>query len=330
MVDGGEHTAEVGRLLAYIASAGGEGIAAPTDCAVVESAIPDSNVHITTGAVVALNRFPGGNTQSYVMRNVGDTVVALTPQGSTGGRCDLVAVVVEDPQYPGQPDPVDIATGPYVRIRVYENVDPDTRSLSEIDPNQTGYALALVNFNVSDGTVTQSDIVDLRQLVAPRTHTWKRMYNEKNQAADGAGAFAMGTVPAIFPIGASWDVEVPLWANKMQMSASIANMRIMDNQWGANNLQAFSFGYNYIRIGGLTGEVSEWVSSFNNLALGYMVDTFGTQVASEHDVPEEMRGTVQHVDLMGYKDPASVGHNVGSEWGTCVIIEFNFYEEPGF
>jgi hypothetical protein len=328
MVDGGEHSAEVGRLLAYIASGSGEGIVSPTDCAVVASAIPDGNVHVNTGGVVMLNRFPGGGTQSYVARNVGDSVVALTPQGSGGGRTDLVAVIVEDPQYPGQPDPVSVADGPYVRLKVYEDVDPATRFLYEVDPDQTGYALALVTFNASDGTITQGEILDLRRLVVPRTQTFKRMYNEVNQAADGAGAYALGVNPQVFPIGAEWDVEVPEWATKMQLTATLGNLRVMDPTWGPASAATFSWGVVWIQLGDVGTETAEFTEGFNNFSGSYVTDSTSWFVADELDVPDEMRGTKQHASIMGQMANIPGRHNIGSEWGTVVVFEINFYEAP--
>src|SRR5512139_2547798 len=174
MIGGGaEHPEEVGRLLAYAAAGAGEGVVGPTDCKVVPSGVPDGNIHIQPGAVAVLNRFTGGGQQAYLVRNVGDEVKAMTPQGSSGVRYDLVCVIVEDPQYPGQPAPASIPDGPYARTVIYEDVPAATKSLAEVDPDQAGYALARVKFDASDGTVNAADITDLRELVAPRTKTVK-------------------------------------------------------------------------------------------------------------------------------------------------------------
>lgn len=328
MVDEAEHTAEVGRLLAYLASGKNEGIASPSDLAVVASAIPDGNVHVNAGAASVLNRFPGGGQQSYAVRNEGDDVVALAPQGSSGVRYDLVAVVVEDPHYPGQPAPVDIANGPYVRTKVYQNVPSTTKNLYEVDPDQSGYALALVKFNASDGTVTNSDITDLRKLLNPRTWTYKRMYNEKNTSADGTGAFALGTVEQVFPPGASFQVPIPDWATKMQLNCRVANLRVMDTTPGIDT--SFSFGFARFNFSNIYGEFTEWTQGFNAAGGVYPATGMSYEIASEHDVPEDWRGLTKSLDISGQKDGASTGHNIGSEWGTTVVVGVTFYEVPGF
>lgn len=327
MVDGAEHTAEVGRLLAYAASGSNEGVIGIQDCAVVPSAIPDSNVHILSGAISALNRFPGGGQQSYMLRNVGDEVVALTPQGSSGVRYDLVAVIVEDPQYPGQPAPASVTDGPYLRSAVYEDVDPATRHLYEVDPDQTGYALALVKFDASDGTVTAADITDLRELLNPRTKTFKRLFNEVDQANDGSVApYKMPTVLTNWPPNASWTVEVPSWATKMQISGRVANLRVVDNDF-ADNLSV-SYGIARIELGTVLTANTEWMTSWNHSGPWFAATQMSYEIADTKDVPEAMQGTLQTVKLMA-NATYSNDHVIGAGWGTTVVVEVTFYEEPG-
>lgn len=328
MVDEADHQAETGRLIAYLASGKNEGIAAPADLAVVASAIPDGNVHILSGAASLLNRFPGGGQQSYAVRNEGDEVVALAPQGSSGVRYDLVAVVVEDPQYPGQPAPASIADGPYVKSRVYQNVDPGTKHLWDVDPDQTGYALALVKFDASDGTVNQVDITDLRKLLNPRSWTYKRMYNVTDQAADGTGIYALSNVESVFPVGASFSVPVPEWATKMQTNCRVSNLRVLDTNPGVDT--SFSFGYARFNSFPFYSDLTEWTEGFNASASMYPSTGMSYEIADESDVPEDWRGNTRQFDIAGWKDPGSLGHNIGAEWGTTVVFEITFYEVPGF
>lgn len=328
MIDEAEHGAEVGRLLAYLASGKNEGIAAPADLAVVASAIPDGKVHIQSGAASVLNRFPGGGQQSYAVRNEGDEEVALAPQGSSGVRYDLVAVVVEDPQYAGQPEPVDIANGPYVRSRVYQNVPAETTHLWEVDPDQSGYALALIKFNPSDGTVEQSEIKDLRRLLNPRTTTYKRMYNVTDQAADGTGVYALTSVQSVFPAGASFVVPIPEWANKMQLNCRVSNLRVLDTSPGVDT--SFSFGYARFHFAGVYSDITEWTQGFNSSGQAYAATTMAYEIADEMDVPEDWPGTNRALDIAGWKDSGSIGHNIGAEWGSTVVVEVTFYEVPDF
>jgi hypothetical protein len=305
MVDGAEHTAEVGRLLAYAASASGEGVIGVQDCAVVASAIPDSNVHILSGAVSVLNRFPGGGQQSYLLRNVGDEVVALTPQGSSGVRYDLVAVIVEDPQYPGQPAPASVPDGPYLRSQVYEDVDPSTRTLAEVDPDQTGYALALVKFDASDGTVHAVDITDLRELVLPRS--FRRVYPvtiPNNDALDSAVA---GKWP-----DAEQSVRVPTWATK-----AVIVVHLVSIVHFAPGLLATL----RVVFGDLLGNV---LGVDLDLAAG--AERMAFTVTGSFDVPEEMLGTVQDVYIQAARVDETGTLNTWS--GASMVMDISFYEEP--
>jgi len=321
MVDGGEHSAEVGRLLAYIASQGGEGIVAPTDCAVIPSAIPDGNVHVTTGGVVALNRFPGGNTQSYVMRNIGDAVIAMTPQGSGGERFDLVCVIVEDPEYPGQPDPVDEATGPYVRLKVYEDVDEATKFLWEVDPDQTGYALARVKFDASDGTVMAADITDLREMVAPRRHEFLRVVNGEGAPLTPLPAGSTLTDPA--PPNAPFDVLFPHWATHMIVECDWAGVQAQDTSVGGT--------------GGATGFVRIYIPDTEQLSpyTEWSVDSVGASrvqtitafAGGTFEIAEEFRGLVHSIVPVCYED-TSAGMDTGTDRYTTIRSRVTFYEAP--
>jgi len=295
MIDGAEHTAEVGRLLGYLATQAGEGIAAPADLKVVASAIPDGNVHILSGAGAAMNRFPGGGQQTYLFRNEGDEVVALAPQGSSGVRYDLVCVVVEDPQYPGMPEPVDPANGPYVKSKVYSNVPADTTHLWEVDPDQTGYALARVKFDASDGTVNPVDIVDLRKLVLARRDEFLRVVN-------GVGASQTplpgpGSVVAT-PTTAETMVDIPDWATHMIVEADWAGIQALDMSDG--NGRAIGF----VRVlfpdmDDLSTQYVEW--AVDAVGPGYL-QVFATFCGGELEIADEFKGTRQNVRPILYRD----------------------------
>lgn len=226
MVSGGEHSAEVGRMLAYAATGGGEGVVAPEDLKVVASAIPDGNIHIWSGGLVALNRYPGGGQQSYIIRNIDDTVVALDPQGSSGDRYDLVAILVEDPQYPGQPAPATVEDGPYVRAVVYKDVGPTANTLAEVDPDQTGYVLARVKFNASDGTITDADITDLRDLVQPRNKV------ETHQRFPAPGEYTGVVTQWVTMFTGHPAVTVPEWATRMTVIIHVDGLASQDHHTG--------------------------------------------------------------------------------------------------
>jgi hypothetical protein len=269
MVDEADHSAEVGRTLAYAATGGNEGVVAPGDCKVVASAIPDGNVHINTGAVVVLNQFPGGGQQSYVVRNEGDEVIALDPQGSSGVRYDLVALIVQDPQYAGQPAPVSVPDGPYVDTVVYKDVGPDASTLAEVDPDQSGYVLARVKFDASDGTINPVDITDLRVLANPKGS--RKLYNIAAPINDHLTEGAFVRWPDI-----AQSVKIPMWATKATMKVDLSSYV---------HFAPATAGYVRARLGDLIGaEVAYHLTS--------TIDERTALVfAGSFDIPEAMRGT---------------------------------------
>lgn len=309
MVDGADHSAEVGRLLAYVGTGGVEGVASPGDCKVVASAIPDGNVHVNSGGLICLNRFPGGGQQSYVLRNEGDAVVALDAQGSSGVRHDLVAVIVEDPQYVGQPAPPDVATGPYVRLAVYKNVGSEVRTLAEVDPDQSGYALARVKFDASDGTITNADITDLRALANP--HSTRRIY-----VADIAPMYALNTPNYITWPGAIEVVPIPEWATKAILIVNIPSTVIIGGAGGVTGDLRACIGYDLL---------GPELSYDYDTGPGAVERDFQT-VFAEFEVPEHFRGTNQGIYVSGRRS-SGAGYMTSWQWGLNVLFDLTFSEE---
>lgn len=307
MVVGGEHSAEVARLLAFAAISGGEGVATPTDCKVVASAIPDGNIHIQPGAVGVLNRFPGGSSQAYLLRNVGDEVKAMTPQGSSGVRYDLVAVIVEDPQYPGQPAPASVPDGPYLRTVVYENVASGVTSLAEVDADQSGYALARVRFDASDGTVNNADITDLRKLLIPRSQrVLESTLNANSVALTSAAFVTWPPAPAVF------DIEIPAWATHATVLCHLAAIVAFPPSF---------LGTSKIRLGALEGQL-----------LAYDVDPDASAermtfvIPMEFTIPSNMRGTTQSLYLQSQR---TMGTGSLNTWAAShTVFDVNFVERP--
>lgn len=305
MVDGADHSAEVGRLLAYAATGGNEGVVATGDCKVVASNIPDGNVHINSGGIVALNRFPGGGQQSYILRNVGDEVKALDPQGSGGVRYDLVAVIVEDPQYVGQPDPVDEATGPYLRTVVYKNVGVDVKTLAEVDPDQTGLALARVKFDASDGTITTGDITDLRRLAMPKSS--RKAYPLAPPLNQDLTSVAYVNWPNV-----EASVEVPVWANTCTVLVNLSSVVKFDPE---------VVGFLRTRFGTQFGTPAGY--DIDGSGGGSTGQRMSFAVVGTFVVPPEVRGTIVGIGLQGNRDATSGGKL--STWdGPMMLVDVSF------
>lgn len=313
-VDGGEHGPEVARVLAYAAMGGREGVVGATDLKVIASAIPDGNVHIAPGAAGVLNRFGGGSSQGYIVRNVGDEVEALTPQGSSGVRYDLVALVVQDPQYSGQPAPASVPDGPYVVTKVYPDVPSTTTTLAEVAPDQTGLALARVKFDVSDGTITTDDIFDLRHLLFSRSQTVEKIVS----ITSGTNNVSTSGL-AVFPPGASWNTEVPPWATHVNLSAVWSGVDGLDS--GSDGGTAL--GSCDVELGALATDTARWQVN----ATGPGKRTTSTHQAAEGDLDcASIAGTIQTLRAQLTQSGGS-GMTVRAVNGTTCVVRATFLEK---
>lgn len=315
MIGGGaEHSAEVGRLLAYAACGGAEGVVGPGDFKVTASSpTPNGNINIAPGGLAALNQFPNGGQQTYLVRNDATIVKGMTAQGSSGVRYDLVCIVIEDPQYAGQPAPPDVADGPYVKVVVYENVASTVKTLAEVDSAQAGLALARVKFDASDGTVLTGDITDLRQMVQPRTKNFTRVISP-------AGATALPAAWGTAPVGASWNIDIPVWATRAIIKGTWGGVLFTDTASGAGN----AVGSARVLLGGVVQ--SEQTSFQADATASNKPVTQTLMSAGDIAVPSNIRGTSQALSAQLIKTGGTGMTAVTNQFTTC-IAEIEFYED---
>ncbi|MFB7403392.1 hypothetical protein ACFCZR_24765 [Streptomyces rubiginosohelvolus] len=211
------------RLIVEAAAGGGEGIIGPTDLQVSALDLPAAGVRVGTGAMIAKRRGAAGS-QSYAARMETPDPVDIEPTGADGPRSDLIVARVEDP-YGGEvwPEPADPMAGPYVFTRVIPDVPPGTTSIRDVEPDSTAITLARIDLPASTSTVTAARIIDLRQMVRPRTET-QRLYLPSAWAT----VDELGPVTDIweeFPLGARWTRTAPEWATHVGVHARITGLR---------------------------------------------------------------------------------------------------------
>ncbi len=308
--------ADTFRVLGYMA-ARNEGVVTGGDCAVLPLAVPAAAVQVMPGAVGVLNRGADpvdGGQQMYVCRNPEAETVALTATSSGAGRTDLVAVIVEDPQYPGQPVPVSTSTGPYVRTVVYQGVPAATVSLAEVDPGQAGYALARVTRPASTGTVLASHITDLRAVPNARTRGLTRIVNLGAQADTNLS----GTDWRDFPNAASWLIDVPEWATQVTLELYAAGVRVTnDNSSGGSWT-----GRARVALGGIIGADTELNPGIPNAKS----DTFAYVTGGDYPVPQNMRGKKATLKSQARRVDSASGVRVAEGFGTTIIVKATFTE----
>lgn len=313
-----ETPAEAARGLAHLVIGGLEGPSGPGDMAVVPLDVPGAGVLVRKGTVGLLNRFPGGFGQAYVARNTGDEQVNLTATSSAGSRTDLIALVVEDPQYAGQPLPADGAHGPYVRFVVYEGVSANIKKLSEVAPNQTGIALARVTRPASTGTVQAAHITNLRVLPNPRSKTVKKQLTVGDKGTfDRLNAASWER----FPQAAQWDIEVPSWATHVQLELRVNGVRVTNDGTDAGNFR----GRARLKLGSyVSGEVIvDPEIPDANKGRKFPYATAGEALVAQAD-----RGATLALEAQAYKVSDASGVEVREAAGTTLIAEVVFTEVP--
>lgn len=228
---GAVHGPEVARLVAYVATAGAEGITAPNSLRVTPEAVPAATVRVLTGAAVIVNRYPGGGQQSYMIRNPSTTSVAIEPTGSGGGRTDLVIARVLDPQYEGAP-PEDPTKFDYTRLTVIPGVSAGIKSARELDLAYPAIALAKVSMPKSRADVQPEFITDLREVANPRRAEVLRA--RASVVADTETLAAEGVDGEWFPnLGGEQEIDIPEWATRMIVEADWIQLNEPGgNSWG--------------------------------------------------------------------------------------------------
>lgn len=162
-IEGGQTSADVGRLLAWHATNGATGISRPTDLRVRAKDVPGGEVLVGPGSVTVPVKALGKTLQSYIGLNPTDDPVTIPSTGSGGGRSDLIVARVENP-INGEPwqEGEDPLNQQYIWSRRYPGVDPNTTHVNQVDPSASAFTLARIDIPPSTGTITQAMIVDLR------------------------------------------------------------------------------------------------------------------------------------------------------------------------
>jgi hypothetical protein len=276
-IEGGQTSADVGRLLAWHATSGIAGVAKPTDLRVRALSVPGGSVLVGKGAVTIPVNALGKYLQSYIGSNPSDDTVAIPATGTGGGRSDLIVARVENP-ISGEPwsAPADALNGQYIYSRRYPSVPAGTTHVAQVDPAASAYTLARIDIPANTGTITDNMIVDLRGVtsVTPAAPTTPAPadpplpttpYCAANQDFYSVIDFDRSTVVEdtllysqssykLWPTAAKWNICVPNDAcQAIVMIACDVEQRPVAGQ--ASNL-ANVWGYFRIRVVGSGYDVS--------------------------------------------------------------------------
>lgn len=254
-VTGPEHDARMARELAWIATGGQTGIVGPESLEVVAQSTPNNTVRIMPGgfSISATSEranigYTSAPWQSYMRAVYQPMDVEIDTTGSSGGRTDVVGVVVDDPEFEGTSPDVDAHQ--YWRAHVVKNAGNNaTRPEHFASLGRPFLPLAQVRIPSSTATITDSMVHDIRFLAVSRSHT-----RELIQQASGDLTI---TIPASqtswYTVTTFSGVQVPQWATQCEVSFTLGPVYGLDD--GVN-------GQFRVRTSGQEGSVSTPSSLF--------------------------------------------------------------------
>lgn len=219
---GAENSPETARTAVFASTNGASGVVGVGDLKVTARDVPGSSVQMAPGALLAVSRYAGADRQTYTSRLGIVDYIDVANTGSSGGRRDCIAVLIDDPSQTGDGSavPADPTTYQYVTPVVIPNVSASVKKLQDIPgyANVTGYAIALVNQPANNGTVTNAMITDLRRVANPRkdpqtlAHAQVQSESQRITSTTQAGQVWPSTT-------AGWTTLVPEWATRVQVVA---------------------------------------------------------------------------------------------------------------
>lgn len=326
---GAEHQVEVARQQTFDATGGAEGVSRPGNLKVQPLAVPGTKVRVAPGGALLVNRYPGGEGQSYTVRNDAQVEVDVTATGSGGGRSDLVVARVLDPQYEGQP-PADPDVFDYARVEVIEGVSSSTKSARDLNLNYPAIALARIDLPASTGTVQAAHITDLRELAQPRKERHLIAYNMfSDDGPNGDGRQTLSNpngqgFPQPRYTRADWKVDVPEWAQRVKVVCTWAGVFLEGggDTWG--------------RVWGRIGEFPEGdpdpgefidtqKTSFNSANVTDNVREVWVS-ADDKAVPAALRGRRVNAYLRGQLDGGTGSHRPRLTPTSALVMDIEFYE----
>lgn len=288
---GAEHSAEVGRVLAYACADGGEGIIGAGSFKVVDRVTPDNQVNVFPGAAILHNNslLPSTAYEAYVARASTSTLVPIAPTTSAGPRSDLVILRVEDPQYAPWAAPVNPAAGPYAFVRVIQGVPAGTRDIRDLDPSfaitYPAITLARVDVPASTATIQQSHIFDLRRIANPRLQDANRSYRTVAAQVYGTGGLAHTGAFQTWPT--SWTQRIPSWATTCSLRSHYGSLYVAAGNFQVELRAKITFGATTVASAATGVDIDS--SAYGN--------RYGLLVADELVLPAALRGKVATFSL---------------------------------
>ncbi|MFF3547039.1 hypothetical protein ACFYXD_35040 [Streptomyces platensis] len=239
-VTGGEHTAQMFRMMVRDLSRANEGITEGDHLKVTALSTPGAGVQVADGSATIIGRVSPVQG-SYNTYNIGAATVSISATGGTT-RSDMLVLRVEDPEYEGSRDPSNCAY-----FDVISNV---SSSATTVPAGYSAIPLARIDIPSSTATITSAMIVDLRRVANPRRERILYPYYAQDPLVEISGT---SETWKSFPNLTMATIAIPVWAASAKVIFSGSNIRLDDgNVWG---------GFRFM-LGGI--EAAQWVNIDDN------------------------------------------------------------------
>lgn len=321
MVKGGKHSANVGRMLAYAATQGAEGVSGVGDLVVKQAAVAAGKVTVGAGGAVILNRYPGARNETYIGRVTSTTDVTVPANASGATRYDLVIARIDDWNYAGaQPEPaagsLPTDTVPVFKLAVISGVAAATKTAAELNLNYPAIALARIAIPAGTSAITQAMITPLREVANPRR---KRDLRAVGQLPGRNNTLASTAAEGEqFPNDGVFTMEVPAWASQAKIVATLSGIVV---------LAGTAYGITWVRFGhGRADVINTQPTAADFTSPRNDPSRVTTMSADTINIPASMRGQSITVLLMGRKMSGST--NLGADANTAFALDVEFVEAP--
>lgn len=323
---GAKHSTNVGRLVAYAAFGGKEGIVGSGDLLVREMNPPGPQVRVLPGACSIINRAAGIEYEAYACRLPIQDEIDVPPTDASGAAHYMVVGRVENPHIEGEPwnPPADPVVGPYMYTRLIPcNATAETiADLPAQYQAQSLLPLARLDLPANTYVVTQAMVTDLRRMYSPRIKRIQRIINLPN----GAPAERMNTDAfTVFPNQSYWTEYIPGWATVAQVTGWMSSTRLVDEQ----NQSGGGQWVGQLRVQHGTMYTQPVEVNVDAIVGGGATQTAPTiMAAGDFYIPKDHRGSSRDLSFQARRTNVDGRCVLTADWGTCVVIEVTYYEEP--
>lgn len=312
---GYKYPAEIVRGKHFAATGGGTGVDHPLALKVEAQEAPDNTVRIRPGGGTAKTTYPGQGNQSYQATSFQPVNVEFEPTGSSsGGRHDLLIQRFLDPDHEDHPD---VPSSVELTEEIAKDLDfwwfevyQGRSSRTEFDFPHV--KLAHIRRGPNKTIIEPGDIVDLRQLAAPKT--WLHMKADNLNVSDKQ---SLHSARRVWPRHLVHEVTIPEWATYFQHLVMV-NQISSHPTAGDQKDAAGGLKFYLIHPDGteLTTQNTTWRT------IGELdKERFSIGLAGSKAIPAKFRGETVRVETVGWK---TRGPNVYADGPTNWSVQIYF------